>query len=44
MRTLVKSLRRLYDSGKITLIKLQSMLESGTITEEEYEYIVREET
>lgn len=40
MRTLVESLRRLYLSGKLTLEQIQARLEKGTITQEEYEYIV----
>lgn len=40
MRTLVESLRRLYLAGKLTLEQIQARLEKGTITQEEYEYIV----
>ncbi|MBR0126897.1 MAG: XkdX family protein [Firmicutes bacterium] len=42
MRTLVESLKRLYKKGKVTKEKLQSMVEEGTITEAEYEYITGE--
>lgn len=40
--TLVQSLRRLYQkkSPVVTEEKLQTMLEDGTITKEEYDYIV----
>ncbi len=42
MRTLVESLRRLYmvGSATVTLQKLDEMLASGKITQEEYNYIV----
>lgn len=43
MRTLVKSLKRLYDNGKISKGKITEMLESGKITAEEYRYIVGDE-
>ena len=43
MRTLVESLKRLYKKGKVTKKKLQSMVEEGTITEAEYEYITGED-
>jgi hypothetical protein len=43
MRTLVESLKRLYKKGKVTKEKLQSMVEEGTITEAEYEYITGED-
>lgn len=39
MRTLVQSLRRLYLKGKVTIEKLQSMVDAGTITQEEFDYI-----
>lgn len=39
MRTLVQILRRLYLKGKVTVEKLQSMVEAGTITQEEFDYI-----
>lgn len=41
MRTLVESLRRNYIAGKVTLAKLESMVQKGTITQEEFEYITR---
>lgn len=40
MRTLVESLKRLYAQGKVTEQKLQSMVDAGTITADEYAYIV----
>lgn len=43
MSTLVQSLRRLYRKGRVTIEKLQAMVEAGTITEEEYEYIIGED-
>ncbi len=43
MRTLVESLKRLYKKGKVTKEKLQNMVNEGTITEIEYEYITGED-
>lgn len=40
MRILVESLRRLYLAGRLTLEQIQQRLERGTITQEEYDYIV----
>ena len=40
MRTLVESLRRLYQNGKVTIEKLQEMYNQGKITFPEYEYII----
>ena len=40
MRTLVESLRRLYQNGKVTIEKLQEMYNQGKITYPEYEYII----
>lgn len=40
MRTLVESLKRLYKKGKVTKKKLQEMVDSGTITQDEYNYII----
>lgn len=42
MRTLVESLKRLYESGRLTLEQIQARLEKGTITQEEFDYIVGE--
>lgn len=42
MRTLVKSLKRLYEQGRITEEKLLEMVDEGKITQEEYDYIVGE--
>ena len=39
-RTLVQSLKRLYEKGSITLEMLDIRLANGVITEKEYEYIV----
>jgi len=43
MRTLVKSLKRLYDSKKVTKEQIAARVESGVISEEEYAYITGEE-
>lgn len=40
MRTLVESLRRLYAKDKITLEKLQELLNEDTINQKEYDYII----
>lgn len=40
MTVFVKSLKRLYTSGKVTEEKLEAMLESGKISNEEYAFIV----
>lgn len=42
MSMLVESLRRLYkaNSPSVTMEKLTDMVEKGTITQEEYEYII----
>lgn len=42
MRTLVESLKRLYAKGKVTKEKLLTMVQEGTITEAEYNYITGE--
>lgn len=42
MRTLVKSLKRLYDKGKLTLSDIQERLDNGIISEDEYRYIIGE--
>ena len=39
---LVESMKRLYKSGKITKANVKVRVESGKITEDEYEYIVGE--
>ena len=39
---LVESMKRLYQSGKITKANVKVRVESGKITEDEYEYIVGE--
>ena len=42
MSTLVKSLKRLYEKGKITEEKIRAMVETEEITAEDYEYITGE--
>lgn len=42
MRTFVESMKRLYESGRITSKQIAERVESGKITLEEYEYIVGE--
>ena len=42
MRILVESLKRLYENGKVTKEQLQKRVEKGTITIDEYNYIVGE--
>lgn len=42
MRTLVESLKRLYEAGRLTREQIEARLERGTITQEEFEYIVGE--
>lgn len=37
--TLVESLKRLYQKGKVTNEKLKSMVDKETITQEEFDYI-----
>ncbi len=39
MRTLVESLKRLYAKGKVTAERLEGMVEAGTITQAEFDYI-----
>ena len=40
MRAHVESIKRLYKAGRITLERVKEMLRDGTITPEEYDYIV----
>ena len=42
MRTLVKSLRRLYNQGRVTKEHIIELLDNGTITDSEYSYITGE--
>ena len=42
MRMLIESLKRLYRAGRVADAKIQSMIDAGTITQEEAEYIVTE--
>lgn len=39
MRILVESLKRLYESGRVTKEELLDRVVSGKISQEEYEYI-----
>lgn len=39
---LVESMKRLYQSGKITKANVKVRVKSGKITEDDYEYIVGE--
>lgn len=43
MRTLVKSLKRLYESGRLTKDQIADRVCTGTITEEEYKEITGED-
>ena len=43
MRTLVESLKRLYEQGKVSLGKIGDMLSDEKITVEEYVYITGED-
>lgn len=40
MRILVESLRRLYLAGRLTAEQIYERLAKGTITQEEYDYIM----
>lgn len=40
MRMFVESLKRLLEAEKITKEKVDSFLDKGTITKEEYDYII----
>ena len=42
MSTLVNSLKRLYEKGRLTKEQIRERVEKGTITETEYEYITGE--
>ena len=42
MRMLVESLKRLYESGRITKENVSARVKSGKITKDEYEYIAGE--
>lgn len=39
MSQFVESLKRLYENGEVAVFKLNKLLESKVITDEEYEYI-----
>lgn len=43
MRTLVESLKRLYNSGKLSREQVEERASSGKIDTEEFEYITEEE-
>lgn len=40
MSMFVESLKRLYKSEKVTLVKLDQLKTNGKVTEEEYKYII----
>lgn len=40
MRPLVESLKRLYDSGKVTKTRIMELFMKGTITKDEKDYIL----
>ena len=42
MRTLIESLKRLYEQDKVSYQKLVAMRDTGTITVDEYGYIKSE--
>lgn len=39
MNTLIKSLKRLYDLGKVNLVKLEELKASGKVSQENIDYI-----
>ena len=43
MRTLVESLKRLYESGRVTKDQLSKRVKKGIISQQEYDYIVGEQ-
>ena len=43
MSTLVKSLKRLYEKGRVTKEHLEKMVAEGKITEEDFKYITGED-
>ena len=42
MSTLVESLKRLYEAGRLTKAQIRQRVERGTITEDDYAYITGE--
>ncbi len=40
MKAVVMSLKRLYDAGRLTQQQVWERVEKGTITDEEYRYII----
>ena len=43
MSTLVESLKRLYNAGRLTKEQIKERVDKGTITEAEYKYITGED-
>lgn len=43
MRMIVKSLKRLYEAGRLTKEQIKDRVCTGTITEEEYKEIIGED-
>ena len=43
MRILIESLKRLYESGRVTKDQLNKRVEKGIISQQEYDYIVGEQ-
>lgn len=43
MRTIAQSIKRLYESGQLTREQVAARVEKGTITLEEYHWIIGEE-
>lgn len=43
MSTLIESLKRLYEAGRLTLAQIKERVKKGTITENEYKYITGED-
>lgn len=42
MSVFIESLRRLYESGRITDTRVAELLEAGKLTQTEYDYILEE--
>ena len=43
MRILIESLKRLYESGRVTKDQLSKRVEKGIISQQDYDYIVGEQ-
>lgn len=41
MSTFVGSLQRLYKAGKVTIIKLDELINASKLTKSEYDYIIQ---